>query len=270
MRKLSDSAATESAIRKHILQKLRQQGENSWLSGESLSFELGISRAAVNKHVLVLREHGSIIESLPRRGYRLISEADAWADANVREGLTTQHLGRGRWLWHKKAGSTNQIAVLEALGGAEEGLVVVARQQNDGRGEHGHRWLSLPGSLMFSVLIRPSIAIDKLADFPKMAQYASALAIRKICMVDVKCVRENDLYLNNRKIGGILVESLIQNDEIKWIVIGIGLNINTPKSFFPKEIFETASSLYAETGIPWSFTVLLKKHLEELEDAFYK
>lgn len=257
---------TESPMRERILQSLIENGHEAWTSGEALSGALGISRAAVSKHVMTLREEGHIIESVPRRGYRLISRADPWAGNDVREGLNTRVLGQAGWIWLKETGSTNQVAALEAMQGAQEGLVVVARRQNEGRGSKGHRWFNLPGSLSFSVLTKPCLPPEKLEMLPYLAMEACAAAVEKSCGITLEKRLPNDLFLNNRKVVGILVESMFHNTDIQWAVVGIGVNVNVPKVAIPPELEGIASSLYAQTGTAFSVTKLLRHLLEELEE----
>ena len=255
----------EIPMRERILESLAREEQEGWVSGEALSREFHISRAAVSKHVSSLREEGNIIASVPRRGYRLISRADPWAADDVRETLGTRVLGRRSWIWLKETGSTNQVAALEALGGAPEGVVVVARRQNEGRGSRGSRWLCLPGSLSFSVITRPSLAPEKLALLPIFSMEACARAVKKSCGIRLEKRAPNDLFLNGRKVAGILVESMFHNTELRWAVVGIGVNVNVPSSAIPPELEKTATSLYAETGTAFSVTRLLRHILEELE-----
>ena len=256
---------SEIPMRDRILDALAQNGSDDWLSGEALSRSFGISRAAVSKHVMSLREEGNIIESVPRKGYRLISRADPLAGNDIRKQLRTKVLGQTKWLWLKETGSTNQVAALEAMQGGPEGLVVVARRQNEGRGSRGHRWLNLPGSLCFSVLTKPHLAPERLGEMPRLAMDAVAEGVKKCCGITLEKRLPNDLFLNNRKVTGILVESMFHNSDMQWSVVGIGINVNVPSDALPPELAGTASSLYAETGTAFSVTGLLRHILEELE-----
>lgn len=260
----------EVPMRDRILDSLVQTGQKCWISGEALSHSLGISRAAVSKHVMTLREEGHIIESVPRRGYRLISRADPWAGSDVREGLHTAVLGQREWVWLKETGSTNQVAALKALQGAGEGLVVVARRQSEGRGSRGSRWFNLPGSLSFSVVTRPACSPDQLAALPYLAMEAVARAVRRSCGIELEQRLPNDLFFHDRKVVGILVESLFHNTDLQWAVVGIGVNVNVPPEAIPPELAGIASSLYAETGTAFSVTSLLRHILEELETGLGK
>ena len=256
----------EASMRERILLRLVQEEPGRWLSGEKLSGQLGISRAAVSKHISSLREEGNIIESVPRRGYRLISRADPWAGSDAGEGLQTKVLGQSAWIWLKETDSTNQVAVLEALNGAREGLVVVARRPGEGRGSRGHRWVNLPGSLCFSVLTRPDLPPERAGELPQLVMEAVARAVRRIGGPELERKAPNDLLLNGRKVTGILVESMFHNAELQWAVAGMGVNVNVPAEALPPELEGIASSLYAETGTPFSVTALLRCILEELEN----
>lgn len=255
----------EIPMRDRILDALAQKGPDDWLSGEAISRAFGVSRAAVSKHVMSLREEGNIIESVPRRGYRLISRADPWAGDDVREKLRTKVLGQTEWRWLKETGSTNQVAALEAMQGAPEGLVVVARRQSEGRGSRGHRWLNLPGSLCFSVLTKPNLPPERLGELTRAAMDAVAEGVRKSCGLALEKRLPNDLFLNGRKVTGILVETMFHNSDMQWAVMGIGVNVNVPSEALPEELAGVASSLYAETGTAFSVSALLRHILEALE-----
>ncbi len=246
----------EMPMRDRILDSLARGGGEEWISGEALSRDFCISRAAVSKHVNSLRGEGNIIESVPRRGYRLI--------------FRTRILGKREWIWLKETGSTNQVAAQQALAGAEEGLVVVARRQNEGRGSKGSRWFCLPGSLSFSVLTKPHLPPEKLALLPLLAMEACARAVEKGCGIRLEQRAPNDLFLHDRKVVGILAERMFHNPELQWSVVGIGVNVNVPSSAIPPELEGIASSLYAETKTPFSVTKLLRCILEELEKELEK
>ncbi len=254
----------EIPMRERILDALIQGGHD-WISGERLSDAFGISRSAVSKHIGILRDEGHIIASAPHRGYRMISCADPWAREDAGLDLHTESLGRSRWIWLKETGSTNQVAVEAAMGGAESGLVVVARRQNAGRGSRGNDWVQLPGALCFSVLLRPGCSLGRISSVPLHIMDACAAAVKRYGCAELECSPPNDLCLQGRKVGGILVESMFYNDMPQWMVIGIGINVNVPAAAFPPHLKRIASSLYAETGRAFPVVGLMKGILEELE-----
>ncbi|MBP3730717.1 MAG: biotin--[acetyl-CoA-carboxylase] ligase [Mailhella sp.] len=255
-----------SVLRNDILVSLASAGSN-WVSGEELADLFGISRAAVGKHVRTLRKEGNIIEAVPSRGYRLISQAAPWAGDNLpRKLLKTSRLGQGKWLWLKETDSTNLVLMREALAGAEEGTVAVARHQNQGRGSKGRSWMDAPGCLMFSVLLRPALPAGRVEDLVLCVLQSCQKALLDRCGTQVDIKLPNDIMLHERKIGGVLVESMFHNNFMTWAVAGIGVNVNVPDGSLPKELLGKASSIYAETSRPSSVAALLAGILEEIEE----
>ena len=110
-----------------------------------------------------------------------------------------------------------------------------------------------------------AVSPEKLALLPILSMEACARAVKKSCGIRLEKRAPNDLFLNGRKVAGILVESMFHNTELRWAVVGIGVNVNVPSSAIPPELEKTATSLYAETGTAFSVTRLLRHILEELE-----
>jgi len=146
-----------------------------------------------------------------------------------------------RLLVKESVGSTNDELRRLAEAGAPEGLIVLAEKQTDGRGRRGAAWFSPPGeSLAFSVLLRPD---EPKALWPRLA-LATGLAVagaleEYLPLVGIKW--PNDVWINGRKIAGILVES-----GRDFAIVGIGLNVNSLS--FPAEVSDTATSLALESG----------------------
>ncbi len=251
-----------SPLRDELL-RVMEPGE--WISGESLALRFGVSRAAIARHVAALRRDGSIIDAMPRRGYRLVSAADPWAGDDLPRVLRTLWLGKQRWLWLADTDSTNLALLRDALEGAPSGMVAVARHQRAGRGSRDRSWTDMPGCLMCSVLLRPPLRLQGTRDFLEAALESCRCALQSVCGADAAIKLPNDILLNSRKIGGVLVESILRNGELSCAVLGIGLNVNVPGSDIPESLRGKASSVYAETGRPASISALLKAILEGLE-----
>ncbi len=149
-----------------------------------------------------------------------------------------------RLLVRAHSGSTNDELRLLAEAGTEEGLVLLAENQTAGRGRRGAAWFSSPGeSLAFSVLLRPE---EPKAWWPRLA-LATGLAVAEALEsfgLEAGIKWPNDIWIRQRKVAGILVES-----GKDFVIIGIGLNINTLA--FPPEIAEAATSLHLEVGRPF-------------------
>lgn len=266
--------------REHILTLLR--AAEGWCSGEDLSRELGMSRAAISKHINVLKERGYDIEAAPRRGYHLLCE-EAYTEATTRRGLQTRTVGQGKWLWLKETASTNQEAIALATSGAPDGSIVVADRQSAGRGRRGREWFTSPGSLAFSVLLRTSregipgasgsgslpstLRTGAIPDFLLLLLTAVAEAITCTTGAVGQVKKPNDLLIDGRKCCGILVETGAEVDEVAWLILGIGLNVNALAADFPPHLRENVTSLRLATGSHVNRAALLRAILQALDAA---
>ena len=146
------------------------------------------------------------------------------------------------------AGSTNQLALEAALAGARTG-VWLADAQTAGRGRGGHDWHSAPGDgLYVSALAAPRLSMQQAAMIPLAAGLAAQAAILEVTGLNVDIRWPNDLMFENRKCGGILVESVSEPTQaaLRYAVIGIGINLNHAQ--FPPDLRATATSLYLESN----------------------
>ena len=270
------------STREQILTLLR--ASQGWCSGEAISRELGMSRAAIAKHIAVLRDEGYEIEAAPRRGYHLLP-GEAYTEAMTRYNLHTRVIGQGKWLWLKETASTNQEAVKLATSGAPDGSIVVAVRQHAGRGRRGREWFTAPGSLAFSVLLRapqerdveygaPSsgslptnLRANAIPDFLLRLLTAVADAVRQTTGVTVQIKKPNDLLINRRKCCGVLVETGTEMDEVTWLILGIGLNVNALETDFPPALRESVTSLRTATGSHVGRAPLLRAILHALDTA---
>lgn len=208
--------------REQILGALRDAGATG-VSGEALATELGVSRMAVAKHVAALREEGYTIDAAPGTGYRLVSSADAVTPAEVRPLVTSDF-----WTSFEgghTTGSTNDDCIALARAGAAEGTVVLASAQQAGRGRLGRTWDSPEGGVYLSVLLRPEIAISEMAPLPLVVSLGVARAIEGLGMIAVRLKWPNDVWFEQRKLAGILLESSIEGGHVQWVVAGVGLNV---------------------------------------------
>ena len=125
-------------------------------------------------------------------------------------------------------GSTNDMVRELAERGAAEGTVVIAGRQTAGRGRRGRRWESPQGGAWFSILLRPPIRIDSAGCVSVLLAVAIAQSLRDWLKLPVGVKWPNDLFLHNKKLGGILLESMTQRDQIEALIAGIGVNVNNP------------------------------------------
>ncbi len=233
-------------MKRKILDMLKQQ--QTWVSGEQLCRELGVSRTAVWKHIGSLREDGYDIEARANLGYRLRRVPDTPFPAEVIAGLDTAVVGR-RVEYYPEVASTNEEARQLAQAGCAEGTVVVADAQNGGKGRMGRGWFSPRAKgLWFSVVLRPPVNPMETPQVTMVAAVAVAAALREHTGVRAGIKWPNDILVKGRKICGILVELNAEADRVNFMVAGVGLNVNVARDEFPPEVRDTATSLLQETG----------------------
>lgn len=227
----------------HILARLR--AATGPVSGEDLAATLGVSRAAVFKHVEALRARGYAIAAEHAQGYRLTATPDRLDATELGARLTG---GWRRIEWHARVDSTQRVARELAGAGAPEGTVVVAEAQTAGRGRLGRTWHSPPGtSLYCSVLLRPPLPPARV---PQLALVAGLAVAEAADALGVRALLKwpNDVLLDGRKVAGILTEMEAELDRVHAVVVGIGVNVNAAAEDFPPYLRERATSLAIATG----------------------
>jgi BirA family biotin operon repressor/biotin-[acetyl-CoA-carboxylase] ligase len=228
-----------------ILDWLRGAGHP--VSGEELARRLGCSRAAVWKRVAALRREGWRIAAHRARGYVLAGAPDRLGPAEL-----APHL-RGAWRrihWLPSVDSTQRVARDLARDGAPEGTVAIAEQQTAGRGRLGRRWHSPRGvNLYCSIVLRPRRPPAAVPPLALVVGVGVAAAVAEEAGRRPAIKWPNDVLLGGRKIAGILVEMDSEVDRVHHVIAGIGVNLNTPATAFPRELRDKASSLLVLTGV---------------------
>jgi BirA family transcriptional regulator, biotin operon repressor / biotin---[acetyl-CoA-carboxylase] ligase len=259
-------SASMSERKKTVIDILRESSD--FVSGEAISQTLGVSRNAVHKHVNSLRKRGYRILGVSRRGYKLEAEPNSLSMACVAE-LTQQSALGHSFRHYDEIESTNLEAKALALGGAPEGTVVVAECQSAGRGRLGRRWTSPAGKgLLLSVVLRPNMAMSDAHMLTLVTAVAAAEAIEAQTRIPVSIKWPNDLFIEDKKVGGILMEVSGEQDEVDWIVVGIGINVNTAFVELPVALRRTAISLQIAGGEPVDRSTLLAALLLSLETHY--
>jgi len=251
-------------MKETILHKLRQGGR---ISGEELGNALGISRTAVWKYVTALRREGYRIDSSPGKGYSLVSAPDSLLPEEVKVGLRTSVLGQ-QIAYQREVASTQDAAKALAVQGASEGTAVIAETQTGGRGRMGRAWASPPGGIYLSIILRPDIKPSEALRFPLIVGVAVAEAIEQLTGLKPQLKWPNDIIVAGRKAGGILLEMSAEMDSINYIVIGMGINVNTRRAHFPAEIRGIATSLREEYGKEVSRVRLVQEILAQTESLY--
>ena len=234
---------------------------DEYISGEDLSSMLKVSRAAIWKHIEKLRKEGYRIDAVPNLGYKLVSLPDRMLSHELQWGLDTKIIGR-RIFYYEKAESTNTLAYKFAQEGLEEGTVVVAEMQTKGKGRLGREWISPKGAGVYlSCILRPRILPLEVPKITLVSAVATVKAIREFSGLNASIRWPNDILVDHKKVCGILTEMKAEQDRVDFIIVGIGINVNTSTKELPAE----ASSLKEELGRSLSRVELGKIILNQLE-----
>ncbi len=240
-----------------------------YISGENLSNMLGISRSAISKHIAVLKESGYIINSTPKIGYQLLKTTQRLLPDEIRDGLETKNLGQANIIHYPLIDSTNDQAKVLAIQNAPEGTLLVAEEQSAGRGRKGRSWFSATeNGICLSMILRPSMPPGEISQITLMTAVAIAETLFDLTDINVTIKWPNDILVNGKKLAGILTEMSMEMDAIDYIVIGLGLNVNTEKELFNDEIKDLATSLFIESGRYFSRVEIIQRFLERFEKYY--
>ncbi len=249
-----------SAMDERILRIFRRH-EGDYVSGEEISRELGVSRASVWKHIETLRELGYRIAAVPNLGYKLTGRPDRLIPEEIKEGLRTSYLGK-KVAAYESLDSTNDTAYGLAEKGAKVGTVVVAEHQKKGKGRQGRHWASPKGGVYLSCILKPEIEPREVAKITLVAAVAVCVSIRETAGVEAMIKWPNDIIVNKKKVCGILTEMKAEQDKVDFVILGIGVNVDTSVRHLPKG----ATSLAKESGRRAAKVDLTRRILENLEE----
>ncbi len=251
-------------MQKQVLSLLKQT--DGYLSGEEISRQLGVSRAAVWKAVKALREKGYGIDSVTNRGYCLSSQPDLLDATAIQSGLSTHFLGRNIVVL-EETDSTNEEAKRQGAAGASDGTLCLAERQTGGKGRLGRSWSSPPGAgVWMSLLLRPQLAPQEATLLTLIAGLSVCRAIRRLTGCGAMIKWPNDIVIGRKKVCGILTELAADMEQIHYVVVGIGVNANL--SEFEGELKKKATSLLLETGEKIDRAALIWAVLEEFEACY--
>jgi BirA family biotin operon repressor/biotin-[acetyl-CoA-carboxylase] ligase len=226
------------------------------VSGQELSRELGVSRAAISKAVDVLRGLGYRIDSSPRRGHRLAGRPDILLPFEIGDGLATEALGRE--VHHLTVTeSTQDVARQLAYAGAPHGTIVIAEEQAAGRGRLGRAYWCPRGGIWCTLILRGPLPAAHAPLAGLAAGVAIAGAIAEETGLEPLLKWPNDVLLRGRKVAGVLTEMAAEEQSVQHLLVGAGLNANIPAACFPAYIAATATSLESECGGPVSRRIFI-------------
>ncbi|HTY45433.1 MAG TPA: biotin--[acetyl-CoA-carboxylase] ligase [Patescibacteria group bacterium] len=242
-----------------ILELLKRAG--GYVSGEQISSHLKISRQGLWKHIQDLRDAGYDIVAVPHLGYQLVSSPDRLFPFEVSRALNTKYIGR-KLYYLDAVSSTMDIAVQLGLEGAQEGTVVLAEAQTKGRGRLGRSWFSPKYKGIYaSVILKPDILPSQSSILSLLAAVSICEGIKDVTGIEARIKWPNDILIHGKKAGGILTEMSAETDAVRFVVVGIGLNVNNDE----KSLVEGATCLKAQRKDDVDRVALCQELLRKIE-----
>jgi BirA family transcriptional regulator, biotin operon repressor / biotin---[acetyl-CoA-carboxylase] ligase len=236
------------------------------ISGARIAREVGVSRSMVWRWVEQLRKLGVQVKGQRSSGYFLEKVPDILTPDLLRKRLKGNLFGK-RVLHFFKSDSTNRVAMELGYAGEPEGTVVMAEAQTAGRGRSGRTWHSERGTgLYFTVLLRPRLSPAQAPLLTMLAGISAHGAIQAQTGLVPELKWPNDLLLNGKKLGGILTEMHAEPNEVRFVIVGIGINVHQEK--FPAELSSIATSLRRESGRMTYRLELLARLLMQFESDY--
>lgn len=230
-----------------------ENNKDAYTSGEAMANMLGLSRNAIWKAINELRKSGYSIDAVSNKGYKLADGNDILSVA----GIISYLKSNAKALYKDNSdliriydtiNSTNRVAKELAITGASHGTLIISSEQTEGRGRKDHSFYSPKGGLYMSILLKPDQLKTLIPDEITTATGSSVCAaIHQLTGLSPYIKPINDLFIDEKKICGILTEAgtEFETGEVQWIVVGIGINFDSDISAFPTDIKESAASLFA-------------------------
>lgn len=246
-----------------------ENNRGNFVSGNEISKKLFVSRNSVWKAVNSLKALGYDIESVTNRGYRLSSKSDILSAQSVGKYLSYDL----NIIVVDETDSTNNYLKKLASDGGKEGTVVIARTQTKGKGRRGRSFYSPENTgVYFSLLLRPASSAEDSLLLTVMAAVAVAETAMECSDSDISIKWVNDVYLDGKKICGILTEGSVslENGGLDYAIIGIGINVLTPEKGFPDDIKNIATAVYSENEAQGDVkSRMIGGVLQKLLDMYY-
>lgn len=248
--------------------ELFRANRGAFVSGEQLSQRLALSRTAIWKKINKLKQLGYTFEASPKLGYRLLHEPSVLDVDRIQSQLKTSRIGR-EMTYLEQTDSTQNLARQLSASGIPEGHICIAETQTAGRGRMGRQWHSPQGKgLWFSIVLRPTIPLRDMSHLTLLTAVALCESIREVTALPVGIKWPNDLLLGGKKVSGILLETIAEDDRVQSVICGIGVSVNLSASDYPEALSSIAQSLAMAGGQDYDREQLLVAFCNHFESTY--
>jgi BirA family biotin operon repressor/biotin-[acetyl-CoA-carboxylase] ligase len=242
------------------------EGTEQAVPDADIADKLNIDRAELELLIDELSQHGYDIES-SNGSYRLRARTDLLLPYELKKHLRTRFIGHDIHYYDVIPSTLEKAKELAEQGDPQglHGLVILAEEQTGGQGRLGREWFSPHGGIWATVLLKPKVPVDRLFMVTMAGSLAIARAIRRECDIGALIKWPNDIFIGPKKVAGLLQEISVDDEEVNYVVLGMGIDANIDLEHLPTEVRDIATSLQDEMGEPVDRSRLLARVLKELE-----
>ncbi len=226
------------------------------ISGGEIAKMLSVTRNAVWKGVNALKEEGYDVVSVSNSGYVLNTSIDVFTKNSINKYLKVKR----NITIYEEIPSTNTEAKRLAQNGASEGDIIIAKSQSAGKGRMGRSFISnSENGLYMSIILKPTIPVDQCVYITVLGAVSVLDAIEETSGIECQIKWVNDIYINEKKVSGILTEASMdfESASVQYAILGIGINITPPKNGFHKDIENIATSIFTQNNCPRDYKSIL-------------
>ncbi len=231
------------SLKQNVLNFLNNKDE--YISGQNIAAQFNVSRAAVWKAIQSLISDGYKIDAINNKGYKILNSNDVISLEGIIQQIKSQNKLNFEYI--REVDSTNNLMKERVKEGALEGHVIVASSQTKGKGRLGRSFYSPDGSgIYMSILLKPKFNAEEASMLTAAAAVAVSTAIDNLAKRESQIKWVNDIYIDNKKVCGILSEASynMENHNLDYVIVGIGVNVYEPTQGFPDDIKNIATQVF--------------------------
>lgn len=191
-------------------------------------------------------------------------EAEHIKKDRIKDGLNTKFIGRDIFVF-KEVMSTNTVAKFFAENGSRDGTVIISEKQTNAKGRTGKAWESPLGGVWLSIVLNPYVDQTKLPIITLATGLAVEKTFERLGITNAEIKWPNDILINDKKVCGVLIESIAKFNSIEHVIVGVGIDVNLDIESLPEELQDGTTSLNVETGEEIDENLVIRTFLEEFE-----
>lgn len=245
------------------------QSNKDFISGEKIAKSLNVTRTAVWKNVSKLKNMGYNIISITNKGYLLIEKSNDYMfnKFEIEKIINTFVLGK-KIYYFDEIDSTNEYAKKLIENNVDEGTLIISNYQTNGKGRFNKSWVGNKGdSIFLSLILKPNIELFSIMRVTLLAGISVCNTIKNFTGLDVKIKWPNDIIIDNKKVCGILTEVNAQIENISYVILGIGINVNNNE--FSTNLKDKATSIFLQTNKKFERQKIIASFLENFESTYF-